>query len=41
MGILRLALVNLGTKSHLDVILVERHRVYYKGKVVASPKSGP
>ncbi len=30
-----------GTKSHLDVGLVERHKVYYKGKVVASPKSKP
>jgi len=29
------------TKSYLDVGLVERHKVYYKGKVVASPKSGP
>jgi hypothetical protein len=28
-----------GTKSHLDVAPVERHKVYYKGKVVASPKS--
>jgi hypothetical protein len=25
----------------LDVGLMERHKVYYKGKVVASPKSGP
>jgi hypothetical protein len=32
---------SLGTKSHLDVALVESCRVYYKGKVVASPKSGP
>jgi hypothetical protein len=30
-----------GTKCHLDVGLVERHRVYYKGKVVSSPKSEP
>jgi hypothetical protein len=30
-----------GTKCHLDVGLMERHKVYYKGKVVASPKSGP
>jgi len=28
-------------KSHLDVGPMERSRVYYKGKVVASPKSGP
>ncbi len=27
-----LPLGNLGTKSHLDVGLVERHRVYYKGE---------
>ncbi len=32
---------SLGTKSHLDVALVESCRVYYNGKVVASPKSGP
>jgi len=32
---------SLGTKCHLDVGLVERHKVYYKGKVVASLKSGP
>jgi hypothetical protein len=29
------------TKCHLDVGLVERHKVYYRGKVVASPKFGP
>ncbi len=28
-------------KSHLDVGFMERHKVYYKGKVVASPKSKP
>jgi hypothetical protein len=28
-------------KSHLDVGPVERSRIYYKGEVVASPKSGP
>jgi hypothetical protein len=28
-------------KIHLDVGLMERHRVYYKGKMVASPKYGP
>jgi hypothetical protein len=28
-----------GTKNHLDVAAVERCRVYYKGEVVASPKS--
>jgi len=31
-GISRLPLRNLGTKCHLYVGLVERHRVYYKGK---------
>jgi hypothetical protein len=29
------------TKCHLDVGLMERHRIYYKGEVVASPKSEP
>jgi hypothetical protein len=29
------------TKWHLGVGPVTRHRVYYKGKVVASPKFGP
>jgi len=29
--ILRLPLGSLGTKCHLDVGLVERHKVYYKG----------
>ncbi len=32
LGILRLPLGNPGTKCHLDVGLVERHRVYYKGE---------
>jgi hypothetical protein len=27
-----LALESLGTKSHLDVGLVERHIIYYKGE---------
>jgi hypothetical protein len=27
-------------KCHLDVALVERCKIYYKGKVVASPKFG-
>jgi hypothetical protein len=31
-GISRLPLRSLETKCHLDVGLVERHRVYYKGK---------
>jgi len=44
-GVLTLAISGLpfgspGTKCHLDVGLVERHKVYYKGKVVTSPKSG-
>jgi hypothetical protein len=41
LAISRLPLGNSRTKCHLDVGLVERHRVYYKGKVVASPKSRP
>jgi hypothetical protein len=32
MGIPGLPLGSLGTKCHLDVALVERHRVYYKGE---------
>jgi hypothetical protein len=31
-GILGLPLENLGTKCHLDVALMERCRVYYKGE---------
>ncbi len=31
LGILRLAFGSLGTKCHLDVGLVERHKIYYKG----------
>ncbi len=30
---------NNETKCHLDARPMARHRVYYKGKVVASPKS--
>jgi hypothetical protein len=30
-----------GTKCHLDVGLVERHRVYYNGEGGGFPKSGP
>jgi hypothetical protein len=41
MGIPRLPLGSFGTKGHLDVVFEERCREYYKGKVVASPKSGP
>ncbi len=32
LGISRLPFRNPGTKCHLDVGLVERHRVYYKGE---------
>jgi len=39
--ILGLPLGSPGIKSHLDVTPAERRRVYYKGKVVASPKTGP
>ncbi len=31
MGILGLPLVSPRTKCHLDVALIERHKVYYKG----------
>jgi hypothetical protein len=30
-----------GEKRHLDVGFVPSHKVYYKGKVMASPKFGP
>ncbi len=30
-----------GTKSHLDVAPVERHKVYYKEEGGGFPKSGP
>jgi hypothetical protein len=36
--ILGLPLGNLGTKCHLDVGLVERHIVYYKGKGFGFPQ---
>jgi hypothetical protein len=39
--ILRFPLGSLGKKRHLDVAPVEKCKVYYKGKVVASPKSRP
>ncbi len=32
LAISRFPFLGLGTKSHLDVGLVERHRVYYKGE---------
>jgi hypothetical protein len=31
---------SLRTKCHLDVKFVEKHKVYYKGKVVVSPSQG-
>ncbi len=40
-GISGLPFGNPGTKNHLDVVPVERHRVYYKGKGGGFPKSGP
>ncbi len=40
-GISGLPLGSSETKCHLDVAPVEKHRKYYKGKVVASPKSRP
>ncbi len=33
-----LPLGNLGTKCHLDVGLVERHKVYYKGEGGSVPQ---
>jgi hypothetical protein len=38
-GISRLPLGNPGTKSHLDVAPMERHRVYYKGEGGGFPPS--
>jgi len=32
LGISRLSFGSLGTKCHLDVGLVEKHKVYYKGE---------
>jgi hypothetical protein len=41
LAISRLPLGNPGTKCHLDVNFMERHRVYtIRGKVVASPSLG-
>jgi hypothetical protein len=39
-GIPGLPLGNLGTKCHLDVGLVERHIIYYKGEGDGFPKFG-
>ncbi len=41
LGILGLPFGSPGTKCHLDVSLMERHKVYYKGEGGGSPKSGP
>jgi hypothetical protein len=38
-AILGLPLGSLGTKSHLDVALVERRKIYYKGEGGGFPKS--
>jgi hypothetical protein len=35
-----LSLGSLGTKCHLDVGLMEMHKIYYKGEGGGSPKSG-
>jgi hypothetical protein len=40
LGISRLPLGSHGTKWHLGVGPMAMHRIYYKGKVVVSPKSG-
>jgi hypothetical protein len=32
LGISGLPLASLGTKGHLDVAIVEKHRIYYKGE---------
>jgi len=32
LAISRLPFGSLGTKSHLDVALVKRHKIYYKGE---------
>jgi len=41
LAILGLPLGSPGTKSHLDVGLVERHKVYYKAEGGGFPKSEP
>jgi hypothetical protein len=38
LGISRLPFGSLGTKCHLDVGLVERHKVYYKGECGGFPQ---
>jgi hypothetical protein len=37
-GISELPLGSLATKSHLDVVLVERHKVYYKRESGGFPR---
>jgi len=39
LGILGLPFGSLGTKCHLDVGLMERHRVYYKGEGDGFPQN--
>jgi len=41
LAILRFPFGNFKIKCHLDVGLVERCRVYYKGEGGGFPKSGP
>jgi hypothetical protein len=41
LGISELSFGNPRTKCHLDVGLVERHRVYYKGEGGGFPKFRP
>jgi hypothetical protein len=40
LGISGLPLGNPETKCHLDADPMAKHKIYYKGKVMASPKSG-
>ncbi len=41
LAILELPLGSPEIKCHLDVSFVEKHKVYFKGKVVVSPKFSP
>ncbi len=41
MRTLELPLGSPKTKGHLGASLVARHIIYIRGKVLASPKSGP
>jgi hypothetical protein len=41
LGISGLPLRSPGTKCHLDVALMERHKIYYDGESGGFPKSGP